>query len=84
MKYQILILRDVKADLYKAPMFVPNINAAIRDLRDMVNDPNGKEDWQRHPEDFELLQSGCWDSANGRYIDEPPKQLLALSTLKND
>lgn len=82
MKYAIIVLRDIKANTHKPPMFVPNINAAIRDLRDMVNDPNGKDDWQRHPEDFELWHYGNWDLETSEFEITEQKQLLAMSTLK--
>lgn len=83
MMLSIIVLRDIKADCYKAPMFVPNINAAIRDLTDMVNDPQGKEEWQRHPEDFELYEVGQWGNGDCAFqIRNDYKQLLALSTLK--
>lgn len=82
MKYHIIAMRDIKANLHKPPIFVPNINVAIRDITDMVNMAEGKEDWQRHPEDFELWQLGTWDHETAVFEGEPRKQLLALSTLK--
>lgn len=91
MKLQIISLRDIKANLYNIPIFTPNINATLRDLRDMVNEPGGKEAWQKHPEDFELWHIGEWDNEsadfNVRAAYAPahePKQLLALSTLVNN
>lgn len=85
MKYYILAIRDIKANVYDAPLFVANINAAIRDLTDMVNDKEPQRTWQRHPEDFELWQLGEWDNENAGFAatDAERKQLLALSTLSN-
>lgn len=88
MKLQIISLRDIKANIYNIPIFTPNINATLRDLRDMVNDPQGKEAWQKHPEDFELWHIGEWETDNGQFLfpdgvsNSDHKQLLALSTLK--
>lgn len=87
-KYHIIVLKDIVANTYKAPMFVPNIQAAIRDLRDMINNPEMKEDFCRHPEDFELVETGAWDSDtnwwdtphDGSHTEE--RQLVALRTLK--
>lgn len=90
MKLHILSLRDIKANLYNIPIFTPNIQVTLRDLRDLVNDPQGKENWQKHPEDFELWELGEWDTETATFWVEaayqedvkPQKQLLALSTLK--
>ena len=93
MRVKIIALRDIKTNIYKPTMFVNNINVAIRDLRDMVNDQDTsrpKEDWQRHPEDFELWELGEWETETGQFFvevdteqdDWTNKQLLALSTLK--
>lgn len=83
MKLFILSLRDIKANLYNIPIFTPNINVTLRDLRDLVNDPQGKENWQKHPEDFELWELGTWDTETAEWDDQDGrKQLLALSTMK--
>lgn len=82
MKLFVVALRDIKADQYNVPIFTPNINVMLRDLRDLVNDHQGKENWQKHPEDFELWEIGTWETGDGEFDLPGPKQLLALSTLK--
>lgn len=90
MKYSIIVLRDIKANTHLPPMFVPNINAAIRDLAEVINEPKSERTpvWARHPDDFELISCGEWD-AESNYFDTPhdgshtdTQQLVLLSTLK--
>lgn len=79
----LLALRDIKADLWHPPIAVPNTMVLLRNLGDQVNDPNGKEDWQKHPEDFELYEIGHYNTLNG-CISSPDdmKQICVLISLK--
>lgn len=88
MKMHILVMRDIKANVYLPPIFVPNIFAAQRELGDMINGNDKREPWQKHPEDFELIHAGDWDSDNNSF-DTPhdgsgteEKQICVLSALK--
>lgn len=65
---QIIVLRDIKANVYGQPVFVPNIGAAIRSFGDQIKDPNAG-DLNKHPEDFELWHIGEYDDATGEICD---------------
>jgi len=43
-------------------MYVPNLFAAQREISDVLNGTEKREVWAKHPEDFELLHSGDWDT----------------------
>lgn len=87
MKLMILQLRDIKADQFLPPWFVPNLAVAMRDLTEALNS-DSKEPWVRHPHDFELYDTGVYDTddgsfytpAEGRNIDR--RQVCVLSSLK--
>lgn len=81
--YFILTFRDIKANMYLPPLHVPNIQAAIREIRDEVNRKDSNLPWARWPEDHELWRLGTWESENATYANnEKPSQLLVLSTLR--
>lgn len=84
MKLIVLVMRDIKANLHMAPMFVPNIFAAQRDLADMINEKKQPEAWIRHPEDFELKKIGEWDSETAEYTACKPEQICVLDSLKSN
>lgn len=67
MKMYILVLRDIKANYFLPPMFVPNIFAAQRDLADELQRPDNTSAPARHPEDFELWQLGEYDTETARF-----------------
>lgn len=69
MKMQILAVRDIKADVYGVPMFVPNIAAALRNFADQVNDPESGM-LNKHPEDFELYHLGSYDDTNAVFVTD--------------
>jgi hypothetical protein len=79
----LLALRDLKSGLWKPPMAVANIPAALRDLADMMGDANNKEDWARHPEDFELYNIGSYNTMNGAIAgNDDPAHLCTMVNLK--
>lgn len=93
MKFHVICLRDIKGNQHEAPMFVNNIQVAIRDISDMINDPEKRFNWQKHPEDFELWHLGLWDNESAEFTSDDDetdihkatyRQLLALSTLKTN
>lgn len=84
MQMIIIAFRDIKADTYLPPAFVPNVNAAIRDIATEINKAESPFIWAKYPEDHELWRLGTWESESAEFVlrDEKPKQLLVLSTLK--
>lgn len=86
MKLFVIAIKDNKAGVFNAPMFVTNVNAAIRDLADMINAPEKREAWQRHPEDHDLWQIHEWDNLTGTFganaDGHDHKHITALGILK--
>lgn len=56
-------IRDVKADVFHAPFFLPTDGAATRAFSDVANDTNTQIG--RHPADFTLYHVGSFDDSNG-------------------
>lgn len=83
MRFTIVALRDIKANYWHPPIFVRNTMVTLRNLSDEINTPEKKEDWQRHPEDFELYELGSWDSEQGDFDIANPKQICVLSSLRS-
>lgn len=65
---QVIVLRDIKANAYGQPAFVPNIGSAIRDFGDQIKKPEAGA-LHAHPEDFELWHIGEYDDQDGTIID---------------
>lgn len=63
MKLKAFCLRDVKADTYGAPFFVPNVAIAVRLLGEMVQDR--RTDVGKYPADFSLYSVGSYETNTG-------------------
>jgi len=63
MKLEAFSLRDVKADVFAAPFFVPNQAIAIRLLSQLVLDQ--RADLGKYPQDFMMFRIGTYDTDNG-------------------
>lgn len=61
---------DNKALQYHPPFFVSTDGAAVRMLRDLVEDPNSTIG--RHPTDYVLYCCGVYNDANGHFTPEMP------------
>ena len=81
MNYYVLALRDLRADNYLPPMYVPNIAIAIRDVSDVLKEKANEIAWAKHPEDYELYQLGIWDNDTSEFTTLN-KRLYLLSELK--
>lgn len=70
MKYYVIATRDIVADLYGAPMYVPSIGQAVRSFGDECQrqDPNNM--MAKHPADFELYQLGTYDDHTGEFAND--------------
>lgn len=66
MKMQIVCVRDIKADCFGQPNFVPNLGSAIRSFGDQCQDEKSGVLYQ-HPEDFELYNLGFYDDATAQF-----------------
>lgn len=74
MRMFIVAVRDIKADCFGQPNFVPNLGSAIRSFGDQCQDEKSGVLYQ-HPEDFELYQLGTYNDADGSFEPIKPVQL---------
>ena len=68
MQLEIVCVRDIKADVFGQPMFVPNLGSAIRSFGDGCKDAQAAAKGDvlaKHPEDFELWHIGVYNDQNG-------------------
>lgn len=66
MKLNAYSLRDVKAETFAAPFFVPNDNLAIRLLNELVLDT--RSNLGKYPADFMLYRIGSYDSEHALLV----------------
>lgn len=70
MKYYVVATRDIVANVYSPPIFVPNIGQAIRAFGDECKRPaqpgQPPNVLEQHPEDFELWLIGEYDDNTGQ------------------
>lgn len=67
MKLHIIATRDIVANLYSAPMFVPSIGGAIRAFGDECQREDPKNGLYMHPEHYELWELGTYDDNDGTF-----------------
>lgn len=80
MKLEIIAVRDIKANCFGQPQFVPNIGAAIRAFGDEVNRADQNNPLYKHPEDFELFHLGWYGDGDAKFdLFDKPRQ-LAVAT----
>lgn len=70
MKLLAFTIFDIKALQYHPPFFQHTDGAAVRMLRDLVEDPNTTIG--RHPMDYVLYCAGSYDDSNGQMWPEQP------------
>lgn len=77
MKYVVLVIRDICADLYAKPFYDVSIGSAQRGFQDAVNQVDANNALNKHPEHFELYHLGFYDDADASHDLFPkPKQLM--------
>lgn len=81
-KLIMLAMKDTKVGIYLQPFAAVRVSSAVRDIGDLVKDPQGSLPWQRHPEDFDLYQVGTFDDDTGEIEKETPSFIVHLTTLK--
>lgn len=78
----IVIVRDIKADVYGVPMFVASLGGAIRSFGDEVAKTDGNP-FALHPEDYELYHVGEFDEIECKFkLLAKPAQLAVGSNFK--
>lgn len=70
MLFKVIVTRDIKANVYSTPIFVPHVGQAIRSFGDACqkkdNDPNNV--LGNHPEDFELILIGEYNDETAVFL----------------
>ena len=79
MQYEIYTIRDVKADAYFRPFYVPNRAVAVRAVSNLVQDT--QSDIGRNPEDYQLFYIGTYDDNSGVISAIAPEHILNINTL---
>lgn len=77
MKTNAYSIRDVKADVFHAPFFMPTDGAAVRAFADVANDTGTQIG--RHPADFTLFHIGSFDDATG-YLESIERRHVVDAT----
>lgn len=73
----LVAIKDVKADVFMVPAFVPNLQTAIRSFGDQVMRADENNVLYKHAEDFELWHIGYFYESNGEI--EPLESRALLS-----
>lgn len=66
MKLYAIATRDIVANVFSQPIFVPHIGIAIRAFGDECSGKGQQKDLAAHPEDFELWLIGEYDDITGQ------------------
>lgn len=75
--FQVVVsVKDLAAQAFGRPVFVPTAGVAIRSFRDEVNREAPDNEIFRHPADYELYQLAVYDDSTGSLdVLSPPKFL---------
>ena len=73
----VVSVKDLAAQAFGRPVFVPTSGVAIRSFRDEVNREAQDNDIFRHPSDYEMYQLGVFDDSTGLIEVISPPKLLA-------
>ena len=77
-------LYDSKTEAYIAPFYSKAKGDAIRQVTQIVNDPNSKHDFGKYPEDFTLFEVGVFDDTTGMIMPHSANESLGcLVNFKN-
>ncbi|UDN67605.1 nonstructural protein [robinz microvirus RP_71] len=77
MIYQVIATRDIVANVYSTPMFVPHIGQAIRSFGDECQRKEKGNILAEHPEDFELYLLGTYNDEIAEF-DTTTRHQLAV------
>jgi hypothetical protein len=80
MKLQMVIIKDVRLNVYNAPNYVPHLGMAIRGFEDECKSKDPKSMVAAHPVDFELWHIGEYDDCDlsqCRFFTESERNRLA-------
>lgn len=78
MKYQLLSIRDSKADYYNQVITLKTVDEGVRAFGELVAD--NRSMISKHPEDFDLYHIGEFDDQNGRIMSwDSPRHIMKAS-----
>lgn len=82
MDFFAVAVRDVKADGFATPFFVPTLGMAERSFADEV--ARDGSPMNVHPEDYSLYHVGMFNDSNGQLVSTPTPTLLvtAIATVR--
>lgn len=83
MKLHIVVVRDIKADVFAQPQFVASIGGFVRGFGDECQRADDNNMMYKHPEDFEAYELGWYGDNDAHFELLPsPKQIAAGSNYK--
>lgn len=74
---------DSKMARFANPFIADNDASVIRSFADAVNDPDPKNGWNKHPEDYSLFFIGSFDPVKGELVPNLPRSLITASACLN-
>lgn len=83
MKLHIVVIRDIKANVFAQPQFVPSIGGFVRSFGDECQREDANNLMFKHPEDFEAYDLGWYGDGDAHFeLHDKPKQIAAGSNYK--
>lgn len=77
MKLYLVALHDTRAEEFSPPMCTHTLGTAERLLTDIANNPESPV--HKHPEDYQLLHVGYFDTATGEVEATHPRMICTAS-----
>lgn len=76
MKMLIVVVRDIKANVYAQPQFVGSIGGFLRSFADECQADPEKSTLAKHPEDFEAYELGWYGDGDAHFeLHDKPIQI---------
>jgi hypothetical protein len=83
MKMHIVVIRDIKANVYAQPQFVASIGGFVRGFGDECQRDAPDNIMSKHPEDFEAYDLGWYGDGDAHFeLHKEPKQIAVGSNYK--
>lgn len=80
---KIVVVRDIKANLWFNPIFSHSIGGSVRAFGDECTKPREGNPLADHPSDYELYHLGEWDETTGEFtLLDKPEQIAVGSNYK--
>lgn len=79
MKYTIISIRDVVANMYSTPTFHQSKGSALRSFGNEVNRADENNTIYKHPNDFEIYALGTFDDETATFEPYSTPEQLGLA-----